>query len=31
MNVEGQQGGYYGQAIGMQTSNSGWTSNTGHY
>ena len=30
MNVEGSLGGYYGQAIGMQTSNSGWTSNTGH-
>ncbi len=28
MNVEGQQGSYYGQAIGMQTSNSGWTSST---
>jgi len=27
-NVEGQQSAYYGQAIGMQTSNSGWTSNT---
>ena len=29
MNVEGTLGGYYGQAIGMQTSNSGWTSTTG--
>ena len=26
--VEGQLGSYYGQAIGMQTSNSGWTSST---
>ena len=27
-NVEGQQGSYYGQAIGMNTANSGWTTTT---
>ena len=30
MNVEGALGTYYGQAIAMQTSNSGWTSSTNH-
>lgn len=30
MNVEGALGSYYGQAIGMQTSNSGWTTSTNH-